>query len=651
MEKGHTERKIRMDKIQLHIDSQPFTAKPQKEQAGKLTNRITNAITAVTPEELAQLVGTEGRTMVLATMNGKRTKLNMMQQQALALDFDNKDDDTGLKTEGFFYQTIQETLEDEFIKQHAAFIYKTFSYTPEWEKFRVVFILDKPLTTNEQVEGAYRYLMERYPNADRATKDSSRLFYGGREAIAIQYSNTLAADSLPVAEAAQKAPAARKPVQARAVKPIQTAAQVMQEEPEDAEIPTYKLIRMGEREQVKARLSAMYGDITVPDDMAAITYIKSLPMMELLGIKRSPFRDLFEADEHPSASIWLPENSSAWQYTRQNKVGKNGNKQSFNTLQVIQKLLSTKGKEYPYGLAIDYLIDVTGVNIEVSEELAEMRKQADRFKEILLSESFKSNYKELYEIFGKYKYTGDVNKIIDIFKMNIYDDNGTLRSLTRMSVENIALRLDCSDERARRLLNLLTLTGVTEKLDDTNIPEKLLATIKRTQTHYYLNGEWIERKTARAYRSNVFEMNNLIDSFPSINERCVALTEHSFTQRAGLSREYVQRTFGQDEADRVFPQDKGRTTSKKSDAITLDIHKIAMSSLTEKGYVIVNELKTATQRKWKSKGYTDYKYKQAVGEMIDSYGLKKISLTNELKMSFGITHLSPTARPTILMFA
>ena len=280
-----------------------------------------------------------------------------------------------------------------------------------------------------------------------------------------------------------------------------------------------------------------------------------------------------------------------------------------------------------------------------------MRKQVDRFKEILLSESFKSNYKELYEIFGKYKYTGDVNKIIDIFKMNIYDDNGTLRSLTRMSVENIALRLDCSPVRARNLLNLLTLTGVTEKLDDTNIPEKLLATIKRTQTHYYLNGEWIERKTARAYRSNVFEMNNLIDSFPSINERCVALTEHSFTQRAGLSREYVQRTFGQDEADRVFPQDKGRTTSKKSDAITLDIHKIAMSSLTEKGYVIVHELKTATQRKWKSKGYTDYKYKQAVGEMIDSYGLKKISLTNELKMSFGITHLSPTARPTILMFA
>ena len=75
-----------------------------------------------------------------------------------------------------------------------------------------------------------------------------------------------------------------------------------------------------------------------------------------------------------------------------------------------------------------------------------------------------------------------------------------------------------------------------------------------------------------------------------------------------------------------------------------------MNSLSEKGYIIIKELKVSVQRKWKSKGYTDYKYKQAVGELIDAYGLKKISLTNELKESFGITHLLPTARPDILVF-
>ena len=136
-------------------------------------------------------------------------------------------------------------------------------------------------------------------------------------------------------------------------------------------------------------------------------------MAELLGISDNPFRDLFESDlNNPSCSIWKPDNSDTWLYTRFNSQGKNGKQKSSHIIQVIQKLLRPKGGiDAPYDLAIQFLIEQTGIKIEVSPEIEELRMQADQFKEFLLSDTLQHTYPEIYQLFCRFKYVPYINAV------------------------------------------------------------------------------------------------------------------------------------------------------------------------------------------------------------------------------------------------
>ena len=169
--------------IQVHIDCQAFTEKPNDDEMSVIMqaihNRITKSVSNVSPLELANLVGNLGQSVVLATMQGSRANGNMIQQQALALDFDNSTNKKA-KLEGASYQTYDSIKENEFTQKYAAFMYKTLSHTDDWERFRVIFILETPLYSAEEVRNAYKYLLEKFPHADQKIKDCSRLFMGGR---------------------------------------------------------------------------------------------------------------------------------------------------------------------------------------------------------------------------------------------------------------------------------------------------------------------------------------------------------------------------------------------------------------------------------------------------------------------------------------
>lgn len=626
-----------VEEIKVHIDNQAFAEKPSDDEMkpamSAVSKRITRSVSTVSPLELANLVGNLGQTVVLATMQGRRLKENMIQQQALALDFDNSTDKKA-KLEGESYQTYNNIKENEFIQEHAAFMYKTLSHTEDWERFRVFFILEKPLDSAEQVTNAYKYLLNKFPQADTKIKDCTRLFMGGRAAEEINYNNTLPINLFQRSEI--------------------TDIDILNSNNHDRskDIATYKLIKQGQFEEVSYRWKK-YGDITLPDRAAAITYFQTIPMADLLQTPANPFRNLFEKDFNPSCSIWNPPDTNTWLYTQQNATGKNGKCLSYNIIQVIQELLRKPyGKIYsviPYDMAVQFLIEHTGIKIDVSKEIEVTRHQADFIKRALLSDTLMYDDPVLYQIFRKYNYSVYVAAIIDIFKMNLHYDGKADRCLTYMSVQNLAIRLQCSQQKVSKLLNLMTFTRILTKLDDDQIPETLLEQLKRTQTQSCNNnGEWKDRKKARQYRSNVYVFTKQMEDMLLIREKCDALISKSFTQK-GFSKEWVERSFGKAEADRVFPQDKNRAISEVSNAITEDIHKVALEHIQAKGYVIVNELKAEIQHLWGSKGFVEYKYQQAIGEMLESYDIKKVRLTRELKNQLGITDLSSKVNPTILM--
>ena len=182
---------------QLHIHPIPYTHKPDSQQASGISNTIVNEVEVVTPEQLADKVS-KGHSVCLGVMNGKRIKTNLIGQQIMMLDFDNTITKNGekYKVPDDDYVTIQDVMGSQWMQRHAAFIYKSFSYRDDWQKFRVVIFLDKILRDHEEVTNTYKWLMKRFPQADPAPKDCSRIFYGGTEVTPINFYNTWSPEQL-----------------------------------------------------------------------------------------------------------------------------------------------------------------------------------------------------------------------------------------------------------------------------------------------------------------------------------------------------------------------------------------------------------------------------------------------------------------------
>ncbi|KWX74832.1 hypothetical protein [Paenibacillus jilunlii] len=164
--------------IRLMLDTEKFTAKPTKDQAGKIVNRITQHQASVTLELLAQAI-TEGRTHTPATFQppygtyGAARKNNecWSSQQIFELDFDE-----GLSVQQFMLLCNEYSIQPSIV-------YHTFSSSPEQEKFRVIFTLEQPVT-DYRTRGVIQIaLMRLFPQCDSVCSDAARHFYGGPDIV------------------------------------------------------------------------------------------------------------------------------------------------------------------------------------------------------------------------------------------------------------------------------------------------------------------------------------------------------------------------------------------------------------------------------------------------------------------------------------
>lgn len=117
-------------------------------------------------------------------VNGN-SKADLESIQVIVLDFDDKD------------WSEEKLLAEEFFKKYAAFWHRSPSWTEDWHKTRVVFILDKSVGV-EDGETMIRYLLRKYKQADQNCKDAGRWFYGARLhdwVFEFDFNNTLPVDT------------------------------------------------------------------------------------------------------------------------------------------------------------------------------------------------------------------------------------------------------------------------------------------------------------------------------------------------------------------------------------------------------------------------------------------------------------------------
>lgn len=638
------------NKFSLNLDAVKYSSKPSGAGVGALSKRIRNSLTEVSPIQLALALGS-GQTMLAGAYNGSLNSKDFISSQVIAIDFDNEYP-RGHELEGqryldsetdprYQYLDIKKVLKDDFTLGSASFLYKTYNYSTNHEKFRLVFILSDYITNVEEYKEIYSRLLEKYPSADKVVGQPNRIFFGGNQGFTeINFSNRLQVRGLlPDFE------------------PITTSIPLGENTFKPKNLPNYMLVKKADVAGLSDRLPSDWKGKTFADRMSATTYINSLDMSKLFSLPEgSTFHSITRYDKTPSASIKKVESVNIWLY-RDFSTNKNYDIVSLTQMLLPGTATETGRRKASRTQAINFLLEVIESKIELTDKLKDIHNQVEDFKAVLLSGTLKEQFPQMYQIFGRWGYIETVNTILDIFKMNIWENEESGLNLSWLSVDTLAKKLGCSKRKVNTLLKMMTLTNIVEVLSDSQIPTELLELIKKNQTHYKDKaGNWQERTTKRPRRSNVYSINiennqNIEqDFFEHLEERCDVLVNKGFSAK-GLSRDWVYRALGREEANRVYPQDINKKSVARGSKDFLAVaSRIAMAHIATDGYILINDLKEQVRAELAlTIANTEFRYKQIEVELIESYSLKKTNLNNALKDKLGITNLSPKQRPAILM--
>lgn len=178
--------------IKILLDTKTYGRKPSKDiveqtfisdgvekniyEPGMVNIRLVKNQVYIRVNELIKAI-IEGKAFTLAAFkegdDGKihRTKACWESQDLLALDFDD-----GITPEQFIDRSKQLNL-------MPTFVYTSFNDTPELRKFRAVYVLKERLYDYRDANTCTLALMELFKECDKACKDPSRLYYGGKKII------------------------------------------------------------------------------------------------------------------------------------------------------------------------------------------------------------------------------------------------------------------------------------------------------------------------------------------------------------------------------------------------------------------------------------------------------------------------------------
>lgn len=110
-----------------------------------------------------------GRSLTTWHKDHWRTSSNFECGQHLGLDFD-----------GGEMARLDRLAKDEFVREYGSILYTTVSHTEENPRARALFLLDKPIMQAVNYTSAAAALLWAFGTADRACRDSVRLWYGSK---------------------------------------------------------------------------------------------------------------------------------------------------------------------------------------------------------------------------------------------------------------------------------------------------------------------------------------------------------------------------------------------------------------------------------------------------------------------------------------
>lgn len=588
------------------IDEKSFSSKPKGSEVSGISNRIINSPTDVSLKQLSEALK-EGKTFVPAFFkkdkNGeiRRRKDFWYSQEVIALDFD----------EGM---TLQEALKE--FSREGAFIYTTFSHTEIKNKFRVVFKLSRVINNIEEYDYIMKLLLEKYPQADKHCKDCTRLFYGGQQIYELNYNNILEVDVLLDQHASNFGRTKENLVIYPAKKQETKKTTENIKSSNSLKANNLQLIIDKDIEKLRERLTIT--PIIFHSQYELYNFLKTRDLREYLGVNvKDNFLDIYHEETNPSASIYESHKNNGHQLY---KCFSTSNNFCGSIFEVTQRLLGDSLLEVKKFLEKLYMVEV-----HESKQQLELKETIDMYKRLLQSEELEEMYPNFYKVFNRYRYINDLYILLDLVKEYLPSGEDP-RLLFYHSIETLSKKFDRSRSVTHTRMNFFTFFKFISKLGEEETPEDILTVQKqrkKDKKHRYLNS---------TYELHTYSY----DFFISLDKQCALWIDSGCTTKT-MNYEGILRNFGVQEADRVFPQDKGRTIPELNEEVSNLIRITTLTLIEQQGWTTEQEVLGSVVLKFK--GQKQFKLKQfkiCIGEVMDDYGLERIRLNKTIKKEMEI---------------
>ncbi len=347
---------------------------------------------------------------------------------------------------------------------------------------------------------------------------------------------------------------------------------------------------------------------------------KEIDLTDYLGIDSKKVCCILpeHEDSDPSAHVYTNENGM--QFYKCFGCGK-----ARNIIGITEHLSGCKRSE-----AIKFIKNVYGFELKESEWTKQQKQLMIECANYLDTDEFKSEFPELYKLIRTRK--SHIKLMLLHFSEMVNEDMQIEgKPFFFSSYPKLMEVCNINKNKPKKLaqsLALFSLLHLIEKLPEDKIPQDEYRKAKAIAAKYGL------KKVTGFYAFEEYGINNFADS----EEKAVHLKENNISLK-GVSREWVYRTFGEDEANRVYPQYKyenSKGTSQKSDEHTCDIVKCIMYCIEKKGYATERDVVAILSKKY---NYitTEVQIKKSLQEILTTYSLKRVRANKGYKDKYNIS--------------
>ncbi|EOD5311397.1 hypothetical protein ACT0K8_001722 [Enterococcus faecalis] len=514
--------------MQVYLDNQQFNKKPENQEIGIITNKIYKQKADLDLRDLAEEIAEKGRTVMLATYIANLKQSELEQQSLLMLDFDNTDLSNQF--------TLEQALNDKFIKDNACFIYRTFSDSKLVDKFRVVFALDSALESTEEVTRAYKTLLAKYTQADRHTSNPNRLFFGSNNGfIELNFENRL-----------KKAEVIKEKVEK--VKRYEVNI------PKDFKIIdntyVYELIKDKKFKQAKEIIAIKYSNSNVlnnqfKNETSVNHFFKTeVDMLEFLDLStKKSFNCIVFEDNKPSAGVYISETETQIYHNFANNY-------RADLVRLIAKLADITAFE-----AIELLMYLTDSSLITDTLIQRQIRTVDYLISNLENPDLSTLYPTSYKFLSRnLEEITSMLKIVSEYKY--IDSNGNVKIMSYLTVDSLTKQINhrvkhknVSKETVVKCMYLLTLTDILIKEKIENVDKQLLENIDKSRVKS--NNE-TDLKRYKRY-PNFLSITDNAD-LETVENILKELNSKQFTVEGSLNFEWLYTNYSKEIALKVFPQ-------------------------------------------------------------------------------------------------